>query len=85
MKKCFTWLVTREMQIKIIASQLLKIENIYSYLNKFFKGKNTSSSEDVEKLYTAGGNVYQCSHCREQFGSFSRRQTKSPYDWKFHF
>ena len=60
MKRCSKPPVIREMQTKTRRSKRLQITNV---------------AKDVEKRkpsYTVGKNVNWCSHCRKQYGGFSK-------------
>lgn len=67
MKRCSTWTITREMEIKTTVR--------YNYtptaMAKIKKTDTASAGEDVEQLelsYCAGGKVKEYKHFEKQFG-----------------
>ena len=80
MKRCPTSLISKKCKSK-------PQWDITSHLSEWLSSKRpqiTNVGEDVEKrapLYPVDGNVNWCSHCRKQYGGFSKKlKIKLLYD-----
>ena len=76
MKKYSASLVIREMQIK----STMRHHHTLTRMVILKKNTNNKVSKSVEKRgtsYTVRGKVNRCSHCGEQYGSFSKTKNKT--------